>query len=194
MPVVKVVHDGLRHCLCPSFRLTVHRKLLNRRKASIGHFRRPSSNDPHSALLQCSSAAQQFPSRCYEKRYLQTGFFSARLGTRHVRGVADKDPPADYTNLTTQDAYEELRRASIQADALRVHAVVELLVLHRHEKPNPRLYQALLLANADSYHGSPAEVRRLLREMEDENIMPDASTYHAVLKVWCTLRKNRNCL
>lgn len=194
MPIVKVVYDGLRHCLCPSFRLTVSRKLLNRRRASIGRFRRPSSNDPHSAFLQCSSAAQQFPSRCYQERYLQTGFFSARLGARHVRDVADRDPPADYTNLTTQNAYEELRRASVQADALRVYAIAELLVVHRHEKPNPRLYQALLLANADSYHGSPAEVRRLLREMGDEKIMPDAATYHAILKVWCTLRKTRNYL
>ena len=183
MPIVKLVYDGLWHCLCPSFGIPVSRKPLNCRKAPLGYYRKLSS---HSVSIRCSSATQHFPSRCYQKRCLQTGFFSTRLGTRHVRGVVYRDPPADYTNLTTPNAYEYLRRASIQGDALRVNALVELLVRDRHEKPNPRLYQALLLANADPYHGSPAEVRRLLREMEDEDIIPDSATYHAVLKVYYT--------
>lgn len=56
------------------------------------------------------------------------------------------------------------------------------LVRQHGEKPNQRLYHALVLANADHDHGSPREVSALLQEMVDLDINPDAATLHAALK------------
>lgn len=89
-------------------------------------------------------------------------------------------------DLPTEAAYEELRRAGNTGDYLRVRALAKILVEDRGERPNPRLYVALLLANTNPQHGSPAEVKGLLQEMRDEGFTPDSSAYHAALKVgWC---------
>ena len=86
-------------------------------------------------------------------------------------------------DLTTEAAYEELRRASHTGNYLRVQALVRMLVRDRSEEPNPRLYLALLLANTSPQHGSPGEVAKILQEMGDEGLTPDSSIYHAVLRV-----------
>ncbi|KAL8827135.1 MAG: hypothetical protein Q9191_003364 [Dirinaria sp. TL-2023a] len=91
--------------------------------------------------------------------------------------------PCIDPDLSARDAYEELRSAARAADYQTVQGLVKLLVNDHHEKPNPRLYHALILANADSQHGNPQAVDRLLREMEEQDITPDSATYHAALKV-----------
>ena len=70
-----------------------------------------------------------------------------------------------------------------KADYLKVQALVKYLVQECREKPNTRLYDALILANANAEYGSPAEVTTLMQEMAEEGITPDSATYHAILRV-----------
>ena len=65
----------------------------------------------------------------------------------------------------------------------RIRDVVRLLVEERGQKPNLRLYDALLLANTDNQYGSAAEVARILDEIAVEGLTPDSATYHAALRV-----------
>jgi len=84
-------------------------------------------------------------------------------------------------NLTL--CYEELKHLSSNGQYVDTTAAVATLVRERGEKLNIRIYDALILANADAFHGSAAEVRGLLQEMIDEGVTPDAATYHKILKV-----------
>ena len=61
--------------------------------------------------------------------------------------------------------------------------IVSILVKERGQKPNLRLYDALLLANMDNRDGSAGEVAKILDEIALEGLTPDSATYHAALKV-----------
>ena len=123
----------------------------------------------------------QKPRPTYTHHVLERRPFSGVSGDPHqLRGGGR------LHDLTTEAAHEELRRAANAGDYVRVQALVKILVGQRNEQPSPRLYLALLLANTNLQHGSPAEVKRLLLEMKYEGFAPDSSTYHAALKVcWC---------
>lgn len=80
-------------------------------------------------------------------------------------------------------AYHNLRQIALGANYRQTQELVRILVEQRGEKPNLRLYEALLLANADHEHGSASEVARILEEITNEGLTPDAATYHAILRV-----------
>ncbi|MCJ1468599.1 hypothetical protein MMC07_007228 [Pseudocyphellaria aurata] len=81
------------------------------------------------------------------------------------------------------DLHKELQHVSLKGDFIRTYALVEALVKERGVEPNLNLYLALILANTCTQYGSPAEVKRLLVEIENEGLVPDAAIYLAVLKV-----------
>ena len=128
MPPVKLAYDGLWQCLCPSFRAALSRKPLSYSKADTANHIRFAHNETHQVLHRHSSALQADSQHCYLERSRQTGFFSARPGTRLAHGRADVGLPVNLAKLSTNDAYEELRRASVHGDALHVQALVDLLV------------------------------------------------------------------
>ena len=80
-------------------------------------------------------------------------------------------------------AYQNLRQIALGAKYRQTRECVRILVEERGEKPNLRLYDALLLANADHEHGSASEVARILEEIKIEGLTPDSATYHAILRV-----------
>ena len=80
-------------------------------------------------------------------------------------------------------AYHNLRQVALGANYRQTQECVQILVEERGEKPNLRLYDALLLANADHEHGSASEVARILEEIKNEGLTPDSATYHAILRV-----------
>ena len=80
-------------------------------------------------------------------------------------------------------AYQTLRQIALGANYRQTQECVRILVEQRGEKPNLRLYEALLLANADHEHGSASEVARILEEITNEGLTPDSATYHAILRV-----------
>ncbi|KAL8714978.1 MAG: hypothetical protein Q9225_006463 [Loekoesia sp. 1 TL-2023] len=88
-----------------------------------------------------------------------------------------------YSELSEEETYEEMRRASAAGDYPRLREVLKIMIEDRGEKPNRKHYQALLLANTSAQHGSAAEVVRTLQDMEDAGITLDSASYHAVLRV-----------
>lgn len=93
-------------------------------------------------------------------------------------------------DLDITSAYQELRRIVLKANYTHIRNCVRILVKERDQKPNLRLYDALLLANTDSQCGSAAEVARILDEIAAEGLTADSATYHAALRVG---KLGRNC-
>ena len=81
-------------------------------------------------------------------------------------------------------AYQELRKVALKGDYAQIRNCVIILVKERGQKPNLRLYDALLLANTDTRYGSAGEVARILSAIAAEGLAPDSATYHAALRVW----------
>lgn len=96
-----------------------------------------------------------------------------------------RDTPQGYvsSDLGNEAIYTELQYESLRGNYERVQALVETLVEVRGEEPSSRLYLALILANTNPHHGSPAEVKRILNEMAAEGLVPESAIYHAALKV-----------
>ncbi|CAF9929488.1 MAG: hypothetical protein ALECFALPRED_004335 [Alectoria fallacina] len=90
---------------------------------------------------------------------------------------------ARIRDLDITSVYQELRRSTLEVNYAHIRDVVRLLVEERGQKPNLRLYDALLLANTDNQYGSAAEVARILDEIAVEGLTPDSATYHAALRV-----------
>ncbi|KAL8942789.1 MAG: hypothetical protein Q9216_001474 [Gyalolechia sp. 2 TL-2023] len=88
-----------------------------------------------------------------------------------------------YGDLTEEEIYEEMRRASTAGDYPRVREVLRIIIQDRGEKPNQRHFQASILANISPEHGSATNVIQILQEMEDESITLDSASYHAILRV-----------
>ena len=168
--------DGLWQCLCPSFRSgvslrrihTTHRSLI--RQSLIEPRRDPQCDqrfrNGHSQFVQHSPPKPASASRAI-----------------HSGEERSKKSPSEKEGLSAEAAYERLRDASKQANFQLVHRLVKLLVNRHGEKPNHRLYHALILANADPEYGSPGAVSTLLLEMREMDMTPDAAIYHAALKV-----------
>jgi len=90
----------------------------------------------------------------------------------------------DYMRkLDIRTAYQTLRQTALGGRYSQTQACANILVKERGEKPNLRLYDALLLANADPEYGSASEVARLLEELAGEGLTPDSATFHAALRV-----------
>ena len=112
---------------------------------------------------------------------------------RHHLIDAEKTPGrgdlgGNGTNKATaslSQLYEDLRQESYNGEFTGVQELVRTLVIERGEKPNVRLYIALIVANISPRYGSPERVERLLQEMVDEGIQHDSNVFHAVLKVNC---------
>ena len=90
---------------------------------------------------------------------------------------------ARIKDLDIQSAYQELRRSAPKGNYAHIQDFVKTLVKERGQKPNLRLYDALLLANTDNAYGSAGEVARILDEITVEGLIPDSATYHAALRV-----------
>ncbi len=181
MPPVKTTIDALWHCLCQSFNsawLTTPNLSSQPVKAAFRQCSKASQRRNYDLTYMPKGKCPWEPRRAYANHALKRGSFVSASGDPHE--LRDRGRIRD---LTTEAAYEELRRAGNTGNYLRVQALVNLLVRHRGEKPCPKLYLALLLANTNLHHGSPDDVKRLLEEMKDEGFTPDSSAYHAALKV-----------
>ena len=117
---------------------------------------------------------------------------SIRSTTRLNIGLQQSHHPFSYSELRDQEqlrkldigiAYQQLRQTALGANYRQVQVFIKILVEERGEKPTLRLYDALLLANADHEYGSVPETARLLEETANEGLTPDSATYHAVLRV-----------
>ena len=88
------------------------------------------------------------------------------------------------SKATTEALEEELRWIAHEMPHPKpIRNILEILVERRLVKPGPLHYEALILGNCNPEHGSAANVRDILQEMEQENMTIGAQIYHAVLKV-----------
>lgn len=186
MPSARILNDGLWHCLCPSFEFQLltrpHRARslkTNPRNGCTSSWRCPVSNTiPTRALT-----IRTYP-HSGEPRKSRNGdshdrdhFFTQRspsVGVSH----APKPPPSTAIQL-----YEKLRSVSFKGNHDEIEGIVGVLVRDFHERPNIRLYNALILSNIDPVNGSAAKAAGLFREISKEGIIPESGTYHALLKV-----------
>ena len=80
-------------------------------------------------------------------------------------------------------AYQQLQQTALAGNYRQIQVLIKILVEERGEKPSLRLFDALLLANADHKDGSASELVKLLEEIANEGMTPDSATYHAILRV-----------
>ena len=174
-----LVHlDDLWHCLCPSFQSGLLARQHLAKSAEFVLKVRPSIQ--WRSYAQC---VQRLPNARSSPRQLDA--LKPPLGCHSFCSSQRRynEQPHVQPGLSIQAIYEELRHASRKANYKHVQRLVKLLVNKLGEKPNQRLYHALILANANPEYGTPREVGSLLLEMVNLDISPDAATYHAALKV-----------
>ena len=192
MPSARIIVDGLSQFLCPCLN-TVPKRGFN-----------VTLSPGATSLIGCPK---------FQQRHTHTQLFSTRprIGSRslgqlanlHVRRCAHRKPllvrqksreQARIRDLDITLAYQELRRSTSQnVDYAHVRDIVKILVKERGQKPNLRLYDALLLANTDNENGSAGEVARILDEIAVEGLIPDSTTYHAALRVTNCPKEVRYC-
>lgn len=181
MPPVQRNLDGLWHCLRPAFTSSVSARICQI-SPLVRRFIKQNSTYPPSQchLNPRKSIRRKTFSRASRPPVSSRGFLQTQL-VQHVYSNLDDKPNRQIHN--NQQIYEDLRRSAVKGDLVRVDTLVNEIVNTRGEKPDTRIYLALILVNISAQDGSPAEVRRLLGEMAKEEIVPDSAIYHAVLKV-----------
>ena len=176
MVPAQIINDNLWHCFSSSAlflfagrRVTDALQDLGKAKCTarfLLYSRKHSVTLPNSQWLRCSSSLH------HRRSPFDSEFFHSRV---------DLEKTAKVSNI--EDTYEKLKIWSHRANYVQVQAFVDRLVRIYGERPNNRIYEALILANADALHGSPAEVRKILQEMKEEGVSVGSGIYHAALKV-----------
>ncbi len=93
------------------------------------------------------------------------------------------DNKSEFSETSTDELYDKLRTFAIKGEEPLVRTIINTLLAERQEKPNLRLYAALILVNVDAAYGSAPVLSRLLDEIKQEGIGIDSGTYHSILKV-----------
>lgn len=171
MPSERRLTDVLWHFLCPIARKEPQKSLircpnLQLRPIHAQHFNNRPRIRPRSLLRSVNLPAQ----RC------------SHWKTDLVTQYALQQDCIRKLDITS--AYQELRRIAKKGYYTNIQKCVAILVKERVQKPNLRLYEALLLANTDTRYGSAGEVARILSDIAAEGLAPDSATYHAALRVW----------
>lgn len=192
MPSGRTVVDGLWQCLCPlSSRLSLKgvdaispagaRRLIRCRK--VQHYQTQTQS--------FRTKPQVGPQPLRQSVSLEAQRYTPRESFAFIQHVRDH---ARIRNLDIASAYQELRRLAVKGDYTHIRDVVKILVKERGQKPNLRLYDALLLANTHNQSGSAGEVARILNEIGMEGLVPDSATYHAALRVRGRIKRVRYAL
>ena len=180
MPLGTIVVEGLSHYLRPSIpsiqlQWRVFHALLRHKLWPTGHFpdvaQHPIYADCHKSIATVASRRTWRRVNTIGQR-LKSSFQSAELRAQE-----------QLRRREIGIAYQNLRQIALGANYRQTQECVRILAEERGEKPNLRLYDALLLANADHEHGSASEVARILEEIKNEGLTPDSATYHAILRV-----------
>lgn len=86
-------------------------------------------------------------------------------------------------SVSIENIYEQLLSEASQGHVDNVYNIVTHLVKERHEEPNLRQYDALILVNIDPINGSATKAAALWKELKDEGLNAESGTYHKILKV-----------
>lgn len=194
MPPVCRDIDALCHCLRPHLSRVTPVTLSYRTSKSLSFFSQgdivpvchaPGKKTLRKGFIRNTPRPTFSPSRFVRFRSIRRVETGPKDLPRQPKLHEFKDTQQGYVlpGLENSALYNELQHVALKGDFIRTHVLVETLVKERGEEPNINLYLALILANTSTQHGSPAEVKRLLDEMENEGLVPNSAIYHAVLKV-----------
>ncbi|KAK5007589.1 hypothetical protein LTR28_005103, partial [Elasticomyces elasticus] len=211
MRTVKLINDGLWHCLCPTFsnsalgapvyfaqpRVTAIRKCFSSRRCASNntqHVRNFSGGvqptQEHVNLQHASSiqnlSSQSDQSVLLDPWDLNDGSSSLTPSSRDAS--AKPRLPQARQNLvieieSTPFLYDKLRVAASYGRVQEVERIVQYLVKERREEPNLRLYSALILENVHYEDGAAWRVTNLLEEMKQKGLRLDGGICHNVLKL-----------
>ncbi len=177
-----IILDGLWKCLCPTFGLN-----LGQVTRPLGLSARPLGARRRAAreLLSNPSTKRFFTQsvlRCQEQLLANSAPVDSTIPAADPTPDGRRADTASFAN-SDENLYETLYTAASNGQLGDVDRLVGHLHLERRHPLNARMYDARILANINVYRGSAAKVATLLKEMKDEGIHPDASTYHHVLEV-----------
>ena len=184
MPPTRIVIDGLWRVLCPSWNTLPHG---TRSSNSIQSYRllRQSATTPRRNTVQAYSQRSSAASTAQSSN-IRAGSRQQKTRARGVAFTFSSIQRRGQERIRKVDlgiAFQTLRRTALEGDYAQTEAYVRILLKERGERPNLRLYDALLLAQADHEKGSAQETARLLDELASEGLTPDSGTYHAALRV-----------
>ncbi|KAI9816322.1 MAG: Telomerase protein component 1 [Phylliscum demangeonii] len=165
--------DGLWRLLCPAIDTTFRR-------------RAPASLKP-SAMPRpwWGGALSKRSGACPFRRPFSLARTSPPEGMlpRSAKPAVSRDRKQQWHETPREQLYEHLSSAAAQGQLTEVDQLVTHFLQDRHEEPNVRLYNALILANVNAERGSAGKVAGWLRELGREGLVPDSGTFHHALKV-----------
>ena len=115
-----------------------------------------------------------------ERKANQPPVHTANTVTSSTPVVAD----TVSNDVYTQQIYDKLRRHSARGEVEKVYSQVSHLIKYAREKPNKRLYQALIRVNVSHDTGSASRVMSLLKQMDEAGVPLDVEICQDVLAVW----------
>jgi hypothetical protein len=135
------------------------------------------------------SSASQLLSRAYSTAAVellgpQDAAVDLKSRTLRWPPTPSKDEEVEHVVAMAEPArlYELLRIEASHGDFHRVQVYAETLIRKHREKPNLRMYSALILANSNAY-GSVASVKDYVRQLRDDGLDLDLGTCHDIIKV-----------
>jgi len=188
-----IIHDGLWRCLCPSFassqstiglvtarpRATIRNTPSSRTARQIRTF----NSDPFPPAESSSSS------------YLSSGAFrnsksSSRSAIPPRTSLSKRPSPQSSPNheapglvhLPTVELYDRLRRLGGAGKHDDVMSIVRILIKDRRERPDIRMYSAVIHSFVNPEEGTAGKVKRVLDEMGEFGVELDAWGCHCVLE------------
>jgi hypothetical protein len=108
---------------------------------------------------------------------------AAPEGTRYSRPARKKQEKPEFVLLPTPQLYAQLRSDAAAGRHENVLDVISILIKDRKERPNLKIYNALLHSFVSPRDGTAGKIRKVLEEMAEVGVDLDAATCHAVLEV-----------
>ncbi|KAF2279189.1 uncharacterized protein EI97DRAFT_455467 [Westerdykella ornata] len=184
-----LVNDALWRCLCPSFNSFTSIRGLSSVKACLPARQPPGAFgerlQPSSGRSRSVSSIACISNEVDTKPGPQPGS-PARTNAQsiqrpHPNRHYQRGPP-DLVLLPTADLYERLRSDAAAGRYEEVFNAVKILIKDRRERPNIRLYAAMLHSFVNPEYGTAGKIRKVLEEMAELGVDLDAGGCHAVLE------------
>ncbi|OCL03225.1 hypothetical protein AOQ84DRAFT_348060 [Glonium stellatum] len=174
-----IVRDGLWRCLCPSYRPNlIFKATRSSRPQALRTHHRLSRPATCNASGLVASRHSTISTSQYRKQHISPTISTSSRGfqslARLVKGRLEE--------LDTTAIYDNLRVWAATGNQAKVTEAVRYLIYERQERPNVRLYSALILVNVSPLYGTAGKVAALLQDMRHDGIELDAGTCHDVLE------------
>lgn len=176
-----IVNDALWRCLCPSFAqpIPASRSFSSRqRRLALGNKICRSQRSISVTTPSSYNTTQTEPF------FQNSGIFDTPSNTRSAPSLsryAKKEPPS-LVLLPTLELYERLRSDAAAGRHEEVMKIIKILIKDRRERPNVRLYAAMLHSFVNPEVGTAGKVRKVLEEMAEVGVDLDAGGCHSVLE------------